>query len=89
MIKRVFLMRGKERQEFLDYFSGLGGVSSEKDDNITLFKGNGWSAAIGPQTVYMLKILSFPEVEVTLEAEDEVFEVLLKGYRIKFLTAGG
>lgn len=89
MIKKVFLMRGKERQEFLDYFTRLGGVPKEIDDNITLFKGNGWSAEIGPQTVYMLRILSFPEVEVTLEAEDEVFEGLLHGYRIKFLTAGG
>ncbi|MBP1919912.1 hypothetical protein [Youngiibacter multivorans] len=89
MTKKTFLMRGKERQEFLEYFSRLGGISSEESDGTMLFKGEGWMAEIGPQTVYMLKTITFPEVEVTIEADDKVFEGLLKDYRIKFLTAGG
>jgi len=89
MIKKTFIMRGKERQEFLEYFARLGGISSNGPDGRMLLKGEGWMAEIGPQTVYMLKTIAFPEVEVTIEAEDKVFEGMLKDYRIRFLTAGG
>jgi hypothetical protein len=89
MTKRVFLMRGKERQEFIEYFSRLGGVPYDRPDGGIRFKGDAWMAEIGPQTVYMLRTLAFPEVEVIIEAEEKVFEDMLKDYRIKFLTAGG
>ncbi|ETA81902.1 hypothetical protein [Youngiibacter fragilis] len=89
MIKRTFLMRGKERHEFMVYFERIGGIPSDLPDGAIIFKGGPWTARIGPQTVYMLRTIPFPEVEVTIEAEDEVFEALLKDYRIMFLTAGG
>lgn len=89
MTKRTFLMRGKERQEFIEYFSKIGGVPHDCTDGSMVFKGDAWIAEIGPQTVYMLRTIAFPEVEVMIEAEDNVFEVLLKDYRLKFLTAGG
>lgn len=89
MIRRTFLMRGKERHEFTEYFGRIGGIPSEVSDGTIIFKGDAWAAKISPQNVYMLRTIRFPEVEVTIEAEDEVFEALLKDYRIKFLTAGG
>ncbi|NTW71600.1 MAG: hypothetical protein HGA49_05100 [Eubacteriaceae bacterium] len=90
-----FKMRGTKREEFISYFIGLGGKAESNilnevtpDAGMRISHVN-WSVLVEEERQGKVGFLIFPDVDLTLEVEEEIFDGFVRDFRLKFITAGG
>ncbi|OEF95709.1 hypothetical protein [Desulfuribacillus alkaliarsenatis] len=89
-IAKQIEMRGMSRQELVDFFVEMGGVSVQ--DSLIIgedAEGHKWSVELSEQKQIQLCSLLLPATSLTIKADSNLLNHLLMELRMKFLSAGG
>ena len=89
MRSQQFTMRGTRREEYLSYFEKIGEGREEIPGSTSRVTGKGWMVLVGPESEIQMGSIRFPEVPITINCEDDLFDAFIRDYRLKFMTAGG
>jgi len=84
MDKEVVVMRGIAPWEFEEYFSSIGGNLTDKGSYV----GDNWEVEL-IKGFSMLGSMRIHETQIIFYCEGEALENMVKGFRLKFMRAGG
>ena len=78
-------MRGIPRIRFIEYFAEIGNLMEDGR-----FGADGWEVVIGPEDKVNFGRIFLPKVNIIFRTDDEdCYQQLLHGFRLRFLSAGG